>query len=292
MSDENKIVWSACAGCGRETRHDILFSYVKSEYEYRMDDVYSVVRCCGCFATSFRRQVFNFEDAYPKSNGDWDVPTETYLYPSVLIGHKELSNDYAIPIMIGGIYRQTVKAIQDGSYTLAGIGLRTTVEAICKSKKITGRTLEKRIDGLAKSLVSKKDVERLHALRFMGNDAAHDIKPADIASLMIALRIVEHLIISLYVLDYDADGTLETIIKDYGQFKLLLESKLSLFNSLDEYPLAKFLEKDVRRLHGYMQEHEASLVAEIRAGGYSKLTLGRIDNFNNSSGKLQHFVVV
>ncbi len=290
MSGENKIVWSACAGCGRETRHDILFSHVKSEYEYRMDDVYSIVRCCGCLTTSFRRQVFNFEDAYPKSDGEWDVPTETYLYPSVLVGHKELSNAYAIPTMVGDIYRQTVKAIQDGSYTLAGIGMRTTVEAICKSKKITG-TLEKRIDGLAKNLISKKDAERLHALRFMGNDAAHDIKPSDITSLMMALRIVEHLIISLYVLDYDADGKLETIIKDYDQFKLLLESKLTSFNTRDEYPLTKFLEKDVRRLHGYKQAHETSLVAEIKAGGYSKLTLGRIDNFNGSKDKLQHFVV-
>lgn len=225
-------------------------------------------------------------------DGEWDVPIDTYIYPSVLKGHRELCEIHKAPIMVGDIYQQSVKAIKEGSYTLAGIGIRATVEAICNSKKITGKDLVKQIDGLAKSgLVSQKDAERLHAIRFMGNDAAHDIKPVDMTSLLMALRIVEHLIVSLYVLDQEADGKLETIIKDYSQFKALLESKLSAFNSSDEYPLAKFLGKDVRRLHGYSQTHEKNLGAEINSGSYLKLRLGKFDNYCGSKDKLQHFVV-
>ncbi|WP_140386550.1 DUF4145 domain-containing protein, partial [Vibrio parahaemolyticus] len=66
---------------------------------------------------------------------------------------------------------------RDEAYTLAGIGFRATIEAVCNDQSIQGKELSTRINNLASNgLISKKDSTRLHSIRFLGNDAAHDIK--------------------------------------------------------------------------------------------------------------------
>lgn len=281
-----------CASCDRETWHDILFRHVESEHEYRLDTTYYVVQCKGCKTVSFRKLVSDLENAYPVSEDEWEVPEEVTVYPGVLMGHKELQDVWDVPEPVRLVYRQSVRAIRDESNILAGIGLRATIEAICNERAIIGRTLDKRIDALAKTgLISQKDSERLHAIRFLGNDAAHEVRNSDPKSLLIALRIIEHLLINLYVLDGEADGQLDTIIKTPEKFLDVLDKKLKDFASGDEVPIAKFFGKDVRRLHGTIATHESFLLSEINSGKYSKLTIGKLDNYAGSKDKLQHFIV-
>ena len=246
----------------------------------------------GCKTTSFRKIVSDFESAYPISEDEWEVPKDVSVYPSVLIGHRELEDILDIPKPVREVYRQSVRAIRDDTDILAGIGLRATIEAICNERSISGRTLDKRIDALAKTgLISQKDAERLHAIRFLGNDAAHEVRQSDSRSLLIALRIIEHLLVNLYILDGEADSRLDTIIRTPETLLKVLDSKLKDFSSGDEIPLAKLFGKDVRRLHGTMSTHEAYLVREISSGGYTKLKVGRIDQYAGSKDKLQHFIV-
>lgn len=281
-----------CASCDRETWHDIMFRHVDSEYEYRVDTAYYVVRCKGCRTISFRKVVSDFEAAYPISEDEWEVPKDINVYPSVLMGHKELQDVSDVPNPVREVYRQSVRAIRDDANILAGIGLRATIEAICNERSINGRTLDKRIDALAKTgLISQKDAERLHAIRFLGNDAAHEVRHSDSKSLLIALRIIEHLLVNLYILDGEADGRLDTIIKTPEKLVEVLDAKLKEFSAGDEIPLAKLFGKDVRRLHGTINTHESYLISEIGAGNYTKLKVGKIDNYAGSKDKLQHFVV-
>ncbi|WP_422098081.1 DUF4145 domain-containing protein [Variovorax sp.] len=291
--EKRKRVCSTCASCDRETWHDILCSHVDSTGdEYRIDTIHQIVQCRGCITTSFRKVVQDIESAYPVDEDEWHVPEDIYCFPSVLKGHKELNDVRDLPEMVREIYTQSVQAIKDNSNILAGIGLRATIEAICNDRNVSGRTLDKRIDGLSKAgLISQTDAERLHAIRFLGNDAAHEIKKADSKNLLIALRIIEHLLVNIYILDGEADGKLETIIKTSAQFLVLLETKLSAFSLGDEIPLAKIFGKEMRRFHGYFSTHEKYLVDQIKAGSFTKLSLGKLDVYAGSKETFQHFVV-
>ena len=292
MSKSPQDVKTACSSCDRETWHGVLYAHVDSWYEYRMDTVHEVVQCRGCKTISFRKVVRDFEAAYPIADDEWEVPEDVWLFPSVLKGHRELEDLTDVPSPVQDIYTQAVHAIRDELNILAGIGLRATIEAICNERGIVGRTLDKRIDGLAKGgLISQKDAERLHAIRFLGNDAAHEILTVDPKNLIIALRIIEHLLVNIYILDSEAEGKLETIIKTPAKFIEILDRKLSGLSKGEEIPIAKIFGKDVRRFHGYLAAHEASLIAEITAGNYTKLRIGKVDNYAGSKDKLQHFIV-
>lgn len=290
---EEKTVLTPCGSCDRDTFHKILFTKDETEHEYHIEISYQVVECCGCRNRSFRKVVFDFESVYQISDDEWEVPQDITIYPGILKGHRSLPDINEAPDVVSKIYRQSLNAIKDGATILAGIGLRATIEAICNTEGISGRTLENRIDNLAKKgLVSQKDAERLHAIRFMGNDAAHEIQSNDQRSLIIALRIVEHLIVNLYILDQAANGVLDTIIKTYDEFIKLLNKKLEELNVGNELPLIKILGKDVRRFHGYLKSHETALISSIASGTYNKLSIGKVDSLSGSKEKFQHFVIV
>jgi len=289
---EDESVWNPCASCDRKTFHQVLHKHVDSEYEYRMDTVHEMLRCRGCHTLSFRKVVIDHESGYFDHEDEWQSPQEVTCYPRVLEGYSELEDIADVPQPVRDIYSQSVQAIRDDANILAGIGLRATVEAICNDRSIAGRNLEKRIDGLAKAgLISHKDAERLHAIRFLGNDAAHDIKTTKTANLLIALRIIEHLLVTLYILDNEADGRLDTIIKSFDQFDALLTKKLQDFSAGDEVPLAKIFGRDMRRFQGNLPALEKSLLDKIAAGEYARLAAGKLDNYAGYSEQLQHFVV-
>lgn len=295
MVDKAKRVQSSCSLCDRETWHSIMFSHkIGENEEYHASIFYEVIQCCGCETISFRRRYVDYEMAYPLDNSDeWYVPEEINNYPSILQGHKELEYVWHLPKEVKAIYLQSLQAMKDNSNILAGIGLRATIEAICNERNIAKGTLEKRIDKLAsQGFISKKDAERLHAIRFLGNDAAHEIKISSQSNLLIALRIIEHLLVNIYILDGQVDGSLESIIRTEELFLEVLNQKLTNFQAGEEIPLAKIFGKDVRRLHGYLQVHEQFLLREIQAGIYTTLSVGKVDNYAGSKNKIQHYIVV
>lgn len=286
-------VWTPCSSCDRDTKHEILYSAEESEYEYRIDRSYQIVQCCGCETKSFRKVLAYIEDAYQIEEGEWEVPKDIYSFPAILKGHRTVPDIARAPGTVSSIYTESLAAIKNQSLTLAGIGLRATIEAICNERNVTGRNLEIRIDKLAKAgFVSQADADRLHAIRFMGNDAAHEIQAADLDGLLIALKIIEHLIVSIYILDRDADGVLETLIKTYDLFEKLLLEKLAPLTAASELPLLAILGRDSRRFHGYIKSHETQLIANISTGGFTALKLGKVDSFAGSKEKFQHYIKV
>ena len=258
--------------------------------EYHCAIYYMVIQCRGCENTSFRYVFEDYEVAFPISDDEWDVPKTIETYPKFIKDHHELDGTNYVPGIVREVYEESLTAIQEGAGILAGLGLRGTIEAICNDRGISGRNLEIRISRLAtQGLISQKDAERLHAIRFLGNDAAHDIKKPSDRQIKIALKIIEHLITTVYVLDAEAKGKLDTIVYEYDEFKKILEMNLENYSSGDEFPLAKFLARDVRRIQGSLSQLESQLIAEIGAGGFTKLSVGKVDTFGSSPTQLQHF---
>lgn len=285
-------VWTACGSCDRDTNHEILFAVHDDEYEPRLARIYQIVECGGCKTKSFRKVVVDYENAYQVDHDEWEVSKDVASYPAVLKGYQALPGLYRVPRSVREIYRQSIDAIKHEADVLAGIGLRATIESICNERGLSGKNLEARIDKLAKlGLISQNDADRLHAIRFLGNDAAHQIQATELEGLLVALRIVDHLLVSVYILDHDADGVLETVIKGYPQFEKLLTEKVATLASGTELPLFKILEKDVRRFHGYLKTHEAQLIANISSGAFALLKLGKYETFAGTTEKMQHFAI-
>lgn len=292
LSKSEEKIWAPCASCSRSTRHEILFQEVilgDDDYNFRRS--YGVIRCCGCEAISFRDHEEDFESAYPTGDGEWEVPEETSYYPR----RKKFGGTidlFLVPDIVRAIYAETIIAIDDDALTLASLGLRGTIEAVCNDQKVPGKTLDTRINKLSSlGLISSRDAERLHAIRFLGNDAAHEIKKPKPSQIGVALSIVDHLIRSVYILEMEANGSLETIVTRPDEFKSLLDKHIDTFEVGDEFPLAKFLAKDMRRLGGGASALEVQLMGEISSGTYTRLKVGKLDVYEGSKSPLQHFVV-
>lgn len=281
-----------CIRCKQDTNHDIEGTH-REEHdpdEYHCMIEHSVVKCRGCNTVSFVRIFHDYEGAYPEFNNEWVVPRDVETYPKAKAGNLNTTH---MPEIVESIYQETCNAYRDGALTLAGIGFRATIEAICNDQGVTGKELSTRINNLAsKGLISKKDSTRLHSIRFMGNDAAHEIiKPSE-KSLQAALVIVEHLITTVYILDRESEGKLDAIIEDYSKFEGLLDRKLEKFASNDEYPLPQFLGKDMRLISGSAKSIESMLNARIGKGEYKKLKFGKKEKYLDSKEELQHYIVV
>lgn len=286
-----ETVRNYCIKCKQQTNHDIegIHKIQPHPDEYHCLIEHSVVKCRGCDTVSFLRVFHDFEGAYPTEHDEWVVPKDIETYPKAQTGNLDTKH---LPDIVESIYTETCNAYRDGALTLAGIGFRSTVEAICNDQGITGKELSTKINNLAsKGLISKKDSTRLHSIRFMGNDAAHDIKKPSEKSLQAALVIVEHLITTVYIIDRESAGKLDAIIEDYSKFETLLNKKLGEFSAGDEYPLPKFLGKDTRLISGSTKTIEKTLDARIGKGEYTKLKFGKKDTYLGSKEVLQHYIV-
>lgn len=281
-----------CSVCGHETNHDIIGKHedVVPAHIYHCMTQHAVVQCRGCDTVSFRRSFHDYENSFPLDDNEWDYEIKVDVYPKKPKGTLDLSD---APEVVNDIYSEACNAFQDEYFTLAGIGFRATIEAICNDQKIEGKELSTRINNLtAKGLISKKDSLRLHSIRFLGNDAAHDIKKPTAGTLEAALTIIEHLLTTVYILDSKTKGKLDEVIEEYQKFENLLAEKLNKFSMNDEFPLVKFLGKDIRLLNGSTKRLETQLISEINRGKFQRLAIGKKDKFQNSKEDLQHFRLV
>jgi len=281
-----------CNSCKQKTWHEVegKYEYTHDPDDYHCKVEHSVVKCRGCDTVSFRKAFHDYEAAYPTHEGNWEVPIDIDVYPPQSKGNL---NTRHLPDVVESIYEETCNAYRDGALTLSGIGFRATIEAICNDQEIKGKELSTRINNLAtKGLISKKDSTRLHSIRFLGNDAAHDIKTPSKNSLEAALVIVEHLLTTVYILDKESKGKLEEIIHEFEKFEELLVRKLKDYTVGDELPLQKILGKDIRLLTGSIKAIEKKLNEQIGKGDFKLLSFGKKEKYLDSKEDLQHYVVV
>lgn len=294
MNMSNEIIKSYCHDCCQNTNHKILSEHTKDQQDdYQCAISHQILQCLGCDTRSFREVFYDIESAHPSyDTDDWIIPEDITIYPKAIEGHKKIGDLWELPDIVRIIYSETLTTYREGTKVLAGLGLRATIEAVCNDLKITGKNLEAKINKLVSSgYISKIDAERLHGIRFMGNDAAHDIKKPNDIALSIALKIIEHLIVSVYILEKKASDNIDTAISKYENFEKLLQNALKNFNISDEYPIAQYLGNDMRRVQASISTLEQELITKINNGDYTKLSVGKIDTYKNSPDKLQHFIV-
>lgn len=193
---------SHCACCKIETNHEIKSKEIISKHsdddEIHWSAEYQIIECLGCETLSFRIVSGSSED-YDFETGEPLYTIE--LYPESASQRDLLDDYYIFPSKIRKIYSETIDAINHKMFLLSAVGLRMLIEAICIEESISGGNLKSRIDELAvKGLLSKSQADFLHHHRFIGNDAAHEIKTPKRESIIAALDIAETLLKTIYIL--------------------------------------------------------------------------------------------
>ncbi len=289
----DKKIRSYCRRCGQETNHNIIAEKKESfRDDYAYDQTYQIIECLGCNTKSFRDVIDEVEHAFQVAEDEWEVPISIAVYPKFIRNHRTLDGEYLLPLMVGQIYKEVIQAFKEEALILVGLGLRGTVEAVCIDLNITGRDLEVKISKLATAgYISRKDAERLHGIRFMGNDAAHKIKKPNTNQLSVALKIVEHMLSSVYILEKQTQGNIDTLITEFAQFEKILNKKLEQFSSGEEVPIMSIFGNDVRRIKTSLPDLEAELIKQIDAGKIINIKKGRVGKYKHSKHDLQHFII-
>lgn len=271
----SKPIWTNCRACGRNTRHEILFQHIEDispEY-YHERETWQVVRCLGCETIGFRYRHDDFENVWEDHDGTVQHDIVITDYPRVIRNHKKLGSLYYVPALISRAYTQTLSAYSDQAFVLASIGLRATIEAVCNHLKLSGSSLEKRIDQLYRGgYVSNGDKKLLHAIRFLGNDAAHEIKEPKESELRVALEIVEHLLNSVFILEKKAKS-LDVVVETFEEFLPILESCLRGYQGEPVFSLTSLLGRRRRLVGQNLDAFEAKLKEQIVSGDISYLLM-------------------
>jgi hypothetical protein len=164
-------------------------------------DEYSVMQCRGCLTLSFMQESTCTEDVEYDDEGMDTLKVTRTLYPSRLVGRALLEDHYYLPSNVEQIYLEAHAALCSSLPIMAGFGVRAVVEAVCTDKAIPGKNLQARIDGLASSgHITLEGAKILHALRFMGNKAAHEMKAPTAEELGAAFDVVEYLLNGVYII--------------------------------------------------------------------------------------------
>ena len=225
MKTERKITQSKnkgkridvlCPECHRETDHLIVEAvnvYSRREYnsEFSADGAtdYQIIECQGCHTFSFRTDGWFSEaegrniNLYPKRSED-ELPV------------KDLFMANRKTIRLRKIYREVVRTYNNELYTLCAAGLRSIIEGICAERNISdgqveytdkngdkktkrSKSLQGKIAGLAeKGVLTKDNAEILHELRFLGNNALHELATPQPEELQLGIKIIEHIIENIY----------------------------------------------------------------------------------------------
>lgn len=205
---KDKEYFLPCTNCDGNTYHKVLYSIQKTESD---DDIdvwtdHEVVYCQGCKGISFRKSTVCSEDIhFDPVTGEQLFTADIDLYPNRIAGRRQIKDMYLLPQQILKIYKETHNALSSQLNILAGIGIRTLTESVCKEKNTKGITLELKINDLvAKSVLTQDQAETLHKTRLLGNIAAHEIVAASDSDLDIAMDIVENIIKTVYIIPQKA----------------------------------------------------------------------------------------
>jgi hypothetical protein len=286
----NKTVSNYCSICRHDTKHQVLFELKEKTKYGEYETLKQTVECLGCENKSFRIEEHRYWDTFEDALGNERYRLEIQLFPNCLKGHTEVRAIYNVPEKIREVYNQTILAFKGRSNLLTGVGFRAVIEAICIQEKIKGSNLEIKINNLAKNrLITDREAERLHSIRFIGNDSVHEMEVPNDSKLFLVLEIIENLLKNLYIIDAQAKSVLDTIIKNYTDFEDLLWRCSSKLRETEQYNIKQILGKHIRRINFDITEIEQILIERINNGKVKFLKLGDKKSTEDDSSTKQNY---
>jgi len=237
---------------------------------------YSIIQCNGCDCISFY-QVYGDTEMYEQGPyGNQEFFYDESVYPLYLKRGEVIEQLHYLPEKIRIIYAETIASFKSNSSILTAGGLRAIIEAICNNLKITGHNLADRIDGLSENgHLTLAESKRLHSIRFLGNDALHEIEKPKEEHLYLLLEIINHLLSNLFVNDKKMKGKVETMIDTYDDFIRLIQNRIDNDMVGKKMTLSSIIDKSKRLLiKKNMNDFENLFVKDIRS---KKITFVKVE---------------
>jgi hypothetical protein len=203
----NTAIRIRCESCACDTRHSLYSEHIQvaipEENEFAEQNgeqllfiwtKLQILECRSCGRPNFRKG----RTSTPQLEDTW--AWRIYINPK---GRLPLVVRY-LPPKVGKLYRETWQAFDCGAFTLAAVGMRAVVEAVCMDRNCKGADLQQKIRRLA-GVLSDVDVHHLQTHRVLGNAAVHQMETPSSVELGAALDVLEHLLKTLYQLPRRAE---------------------------------------------------------------------------------------
>jgi hypothetical protein len=275
---KEKKVSNYCSSCNGVRNHIVLYETIvdTSNEDYHCQWVYSIVECLGCDNVSFRSVFEDLESLHYDNDENYQT---VYNYPVTINGHSKIRRAWDLPQQVATVYHESLDAFANGCHLLTGVGFRAIIEAVCIDKGIKGSLKVKINKLLSNKLITKKEAERMHAVRFLGNEAVHEMTLPKKESLFAVLGIVEHLLNNLYIIDSELEkiSELKQIISDFHGFSNLLTTKLRKQKIGEEFTIQELLGMDFERVEESIIIFENELISKINKAEIEYLSIGKIE---------------
>ncbi len=259
-----------CRTCKGKRNHKSLFSKkTSSDYEeerFNWHEDFEIIECLGCETISFLKVYTDDNMAETNDEGKWVYYSDYEVYPNIIEDIEPILHTHFLPQAIRNIYFEAVQAYKVNAFILTAGGLRAIIEALCNHLDIKKGTLSSRIDLLhKKSYLTLSESKRLHSIRFLGNDALHEIEPPKKHILILLFEIINHLLLNLFINDKKIEGHLDTIIDNYFEFLIHIKCRTNHVFINKESTLLQILGKSIRRFSKEnIVEFEKRLIEEIK----------------------------
>lgn len=209
---------SVCSVCRGYTNQKVLAEEIVDNSEkdgWWETHKYQIIKCEGCDTLSFRKL---YNDVQQSQYSDYGESWTQEVFPKRTLTSLPIKTLLTTPSNIIKIYRETIDAFNNDQSILCAAGLRAIIEGICNDKSIAGgdcmttegkkvfsKNLNGKIEGLfAHGFLTKSNSEILHELRFLGNEAVHELASPASNELKLAIDIIEHTIDNVYELNHKA----------------------------------------------------------------------------------------
>ena len=167
---------------------------------------YRIVECAGCHYVSFMDySLFSEDEEFWKKTKS--SKQEVYIYPILEEGaltESQLSQlQFVLPSDVKAIYEETLAAIKNKLFIIAGIGLRAILDTVCREQHIGAEkdSLAKRLKSMCeKHLISEEEQAVLLKTKDIGNSSAHEGKSLNAYEVESVLIVVEYLLKKIYLL--------------------------------------------------------------------------------------------
>jgi hypothetical protein len=196
MVGESKLIF--CNRCRNETNHLCQAAHSRLRtYGVEWEETwYGLWVCAGCEEALLETR---YEDSGCGGEPDLAFFPKRYMHGTVV---KRLTG---LPADLQKVYAETIEAFNSGLHVLCAAGLRSLLEGICDDKGMQGNKLDQKIKGLT-SILPQNLVTSIDSLRFIGNNAVHDLKAPTAEALRLGIEVLEDLMNFLYELEHKASG--------------------------------------------------------------------------------------
>jgi hypothetical protein len=197
-----------CNNCNCETNHTCQGEHYRDYPTYNDDGSIGLVErqgyrlwiCAGCESGTLENYyIFDVTDADYQNERMHQI---TY-YPERNKLHVKSKQFKQLPKPLTNIYREMLGSYNNNLAVLCTLSIRALLEGICADKKIKGNNLREKINKMD-SILPKNIVANLHSIRFIGNEAAHELSSPSMNELRLAIELCEDLLNFIYELDYKA----------------------------------------------------------------------------------------